>query len=70
MAATAQEIADTWLDHLAVEKGHSDNTLQSYRRDIRRYLTWLEQLGYSHLGQVTAADLEGYLRSADWICRV
>ena len=62
MAATAQEIADTWLDHLAVEKGHSDNTLQSYRRDIRRYLTWLEQLGYTHLGQVTAADLEGYLR--------
>ena len=62
MAATAQEIADTWLDHLAVEKGHSDNTLQSYRRDIRRYLTWLEQLGYSHLGQVTQADLEGYLR--------
>lgn len=62
MAATAQEIADTWLDHLAVEKGHSDNTLQSYRRDVRRYLTWLEQLRYSHLGQVTAADLEGYLR--------
>lgn len=61
MAAAAQEIADTWLDHLAVEKGHSDNTLHSYRRDIRRYLTWLEQLGYSHLDQVTAADLEGYL---------
>ena len=62
MAATTREIADTWLDHLAVEKGHSDNTLHSYRRDIRRYLTWLEQLGYSHLDQVTAADLEGYLR--------
>ena len=27
MAATAREIADTWLDHLAVEKGHSGATL-------------------------------------------
>jgi integrase/recombinase XerD len=33
----------TYLDHLAVERGLATNTLTSYRRDLRRYLAFLEE---------------------------
>ena len=31
----------TYLDHLVVERGLADNTLTSYRRDLRRYVEFL-----------------------------
>ncbi|MGZ4503210.1 MAG: site-specific integrase, partial [Nocardioidaceae bacterium] len=30
-----------YLDHLVVERGLADNTLKSYRRDLRRYVSFL-----------------------------
>ena len=33
------------LDHLVVERGLADNTLKSYRRDLRRYAGWLADRG-------------------------
>ena len=33
----------TYLDHLAVERGLAANTLTSYRRDLRRYLEYLDR---------------------------
>ena len=35
----------TYLDHLAVERGLAANTLSSYRRDLRRYLEYLDRRG-------------------------
>jgi integrase/recombinase XerD len=35
----------TYLDHLAVERGLAANTLTAYRRDLRRYLRFLEVRG-------------------------
>ena len=35
----------TYLDHLVVERGLADNTLKSYRRDLRRYAGWLAGAG-------------------------
>lgn len=54
--------ATTWLNHLAVEKGASANTLSNYRRDIRRYLSWLEAAGISDFEAINTADVERYLK--------
>lgn len=62
-ATPAQRIAATWLNHLAVERGVSSNTLSNYRRDVRRYLGWLAESGIEDLGDVTRSHVEAYLAS-------
>ena len=55
-----RQVATMWLNHLAVERGVSANTLSNYRRDVERYLAWLEATGirpvsYTHLTLPTKA---------------
>nr|WP_152821374.1 MULTISPECIES: site-specific tyrosine recombinase XerD [unclassified Corynebacterium] len=50
-------MAQTWLNHLAVERGLSQNTLSNYRRDVQRYLDWLDK----PLAEVTKMDVEAYV---------
>lgn len=59
--STPRGIAATWLNHLAVERGLSDNTLSNYRRDIERYLDWLDAAGVTDLGDVATTDVEAYV---------
>jgi len=42
-----------YLDHLVVERGIADNTLRSYRRDLRRYSEYLGGRGITELAEVT-----------------
>lgn len=58
----AEDVAQTWLNHLAVERGVSANTLSNYRRDIRRYVDWLADNGVQDLRQVTRPMVEAYLK--------
>ncbi|WIM68785.1 site-specific tyrosine recombinase XerD [Corynebacterium breve] len=58
----AHEVATNWLNHLAVERGLSNNTLSNYRRDVERYLTWLDQAGKSSLSDVSTSDVESYVQ--------
>ena len=51
----------TYLDHLAVERGLAANTLSSYRRDLRRYQAYLEELGIENLDDVTEATVTSFL---------
>jgi integrase/recombinase XerD len=50
-----------YLDHLAVERGLSRNTLSSYRRDLDRYLETLAAAGVGDLADATAADVTAHL---------
>jgi integrase/recombinase XerD len=50
-----------YLDHLAVEKGVADNTLKSYRRDLRRYLEHLAGVGITDLDAVSEAVVTEFL---------
>jgi integrase/recombinase XerD len=51
--------AERYLDHLAVERGLSENTLVAYRRDLRRYAAFLQ---HREVEDPEAVD-EGTVRS-------
>jgi integrase/recombinase XerD len=48
---------DRFLDYLTIEKGLSRNTLDSYSRDIRRFLHFLEKSKTPGLDRVTKLDV-------------
>ncbi|HJR36803.1 MAG TPA: site-specific tyrosine recombinase XerD [Nocardioidaceae bacterium] len=56
-----QRAVRTYLDHLVVERGLADNTLKSYRRDLRRYLAFLDGLGVHDVGEITESAVTGFL---------
>jgi integrase/recombinase XerD len=51
----------TYLDHLAVERGLAANTLTSYRRDLRRYVEFLDERGLADLDQVDEQVVSAFL---------
>ncbi len=53
-------IVDRYIDALWTEKGLSDNSLQSYRRDLAYWSSWLEERQQSLL-TASQADLLDYL---------
>jgi integrase/recombinase XerD len=58
--ALAAVISD-YLDHLAVERGTSANTLDSYARDLRRYGAYLASMGIAGLAMVGEEQVTGFL---------
>jgi integrase/recombinase XerD len=67
-ASDADEIAPSlaavlrqYLDHLAVERGTARNTLDSYARDLQRYLRHLTALGVTELAGVTESLITAFL---------
>jgi integrase/recombinase XerD len=50
-----------YLDHLAVERGSAANTLSSYRRDLNRYLDYLNAAGVTSITDVDAGHVSGFL---------
>ncbi len=61
--ASHQQLAEAWLDAVWMEKGLSQNTLTSYRRDIDRFLSWVEARG-QHCAQMDRAGVNAYLADA------
>jgi len=55
------ELLDEFCDHLWLEDGLSRNTLESYRRDLRKFAAWLERQGDTSILQTTHGDLLGFL---------
>lgn len=50
-----------FLDYLQVECGLSGNTRQAYRRDLRRFLAYLEESGLGDLSRLKADWIERFL---------
>jgi integrase/recombinase XerD len=52
-----------YLQYLVVERGLAANTVESYRRDLRRYSSVLAGLGKTRLADITPADVAEFLAS-------
>jgi len=61
LPAGLRGVLDDYLDHLAVERGAARSTLQSYRRDLRRYGEHLVRSGVGGLGDVRVEHLSAFL---------
>ncbi len=55
-----QQIIETFIDHLWMENGLSENTLSAYRNDLAGFSLWLEQNNHS-LKKVDASIIQAYL---------
>jgi integrase/recombinase XerD len=56
-------LAERYLCHLRVEGGLSINTVEAYRRDLRKFHSFLSRTGVMPLGPLTSETLTGFLRS-------
>ncbi len=54
---------DAYLAHVTVERGLSANTVAAYRRDLARYVAFLEGRDIDDLGQVTRDDVAAFAQS-------
>ncbi|MEU9836682.1 tyrosine recombinase [Streptosporangium sp. NPDC048047] len=56
-----EAVLESYLAHLAVERGLAANTLASYRRDLLRYTAHLRDRGRVALGEVVEGDVTAFL---------
>ncbi|MFB9706735.1 tyrosine recombinase [Streptosporangium sandarakinum] len=56
-----EAVLESYLAHLAVERGLAANTLASYRRDLLRYTAHLRSRGRVTLGEVVEGDVTAFL---------
>ena len=61
VAPSLAAVLRLYLDHLAVERGTARNTLDSYARDLNRYLRHLTAHGVTELAAVTEARITGFV---------
>ncbi len=54
------QAAQDYLDHLAVERGLSRNTVAAYRRDVNRFTDWCAGRGVTRLDEVTESALADF----------
>ena len=52
---------DRFIDHLVVERGLSDNTVQAYRRDLLRYASHLARRRVSDAATVSPDDVSAFV---------
>jgi len=55
--------AERYLDHLVVERGLSENTLAAYRRDLRRYIAFLDRRRVRRPDAVEEATIRSFVAS-------
>lgn len=59
-----EQASEAYLDHLAIERGLSNNTVGSYRHDLARYHDYLAGAGIHTLGEITPETLRAFLQAA------
>lgn len=57
------QLLDSFLAYITVEKGLSKNTLESYGRDVRKFLTFLEQNKINSVHEIKYENILDFLSS-------
>jgi len=61
--ADPEAVARRYLEHLTVERGLADNTLAAYRRDLERYVSFLDARGVRTLDDVDPKTVRAFIAS-------
>lgn len=56
-----QELLTKYLDYLLIERGVAANTLESYGRDLSRFVLFIEESGITDIKKIKPEDIVGYL---------
>lgn len=56
-----QELVESFLNYLSVERSLSNNTITAYRRDLAKYVSCLEESGINSLSQSTRKDISDFM---------
>ena len=73
MTPAARDALQGWLDTSRALKGHADNTIEAYGRDVTEFLTFMSlhlggEAGLAALGRITVTDMRAWMsqmRSGD-----
>lgn len=55
-----ENLVDAYIRHLTIERGVAKNTIAAYRRDLRRYLSFLEERGIASIDQITEIVVQDF----------
>ena len=58
---------DDFLAYISSEKGLSTNTINAYRRDIKRFIDFIQGMSITSFEQVKRSDIEIYLSQLNLI---
>ena len=56
-----QELIEEFVNYISIERGLAKNTLLAYRRDLQKYLEYIEKGGTSHIQQVSRDRVTAYM---------
>jgi integrase/recombinase XerD len=56
-----EELIDSFLDYLSVERGLAKNTIASYRVDLRRYLAFISANGIFALSKISKSNIMDFM---------
>ncbi len=60
-----ERVLDAFIAYLHTVKKTSDNTEMSYRRDLRKWITFMQSRGISDVSRVREEDMKAYLQYLD-----
>ncbi len=52
---------EEFLNHIKLERTFSDNTVQAYRRDLKRYIEYLSENNFHDFDKIEREDITSYL---------
>jgi integrase/recombinase XerD len=55
-----EPLVDTYIRHLTIERGAAKNTVAAYRRDLRRYLEFLNSRGIENIDQISELVIQDF----------